>query len=138
MEEKLVVPKRFGVLRLIGTMFKILAWVILVLSIVGALVSGVSGVLVRQFLQNAAPFFELPIRGDAVGIFIGLGLLLIGIVNFLAFYAVGESIQLQISIEENTRMTAALLLRLDEASQQEAAYTSSYNTPTYYGEVVEE
>jgi hypothetical protein len=45
--------------------------------------------------------------------------LLVGIIYFLLLYASGESFHLQLALEENTRLTAALLLRMHQETQQE-------------------
>ena len=41
-----------------------------------------------------------------------------GIIYFLLLYAAGESLHLQLALEENTRLTAALLLRMHQESHQ--------------------
>ncbi len=63
-----------------------------------------------NILENALP--EGAIAGAAGGITIGIFVLLYGFMNFLVFYVVGESLHLSLAMEENTRLTAALLLRM--------------------------
>lgn len=46
------VPQRFGILRLIGTLLKVLAWLALILSILLALGLGLAGPLARQFVGD--------------------------------------------------------------------------------------
>lgn len=121
------VPARFGVLRLISTLFKVMAWIVLILSILGALGLGLAGSLVRQSLLDEQWLTLL----ESGGVIAGLGLVLTGIIGFLSLFATGESIQLQLAIEENTRLTAALLLRLDAEHASETP-----PVPTYYGQVV--
>ena len=70
-----------------------------------------------QYLENAPP--EGAIAGAAGGITIGIFVLLYGFMNFLVFYVVGESLHLSLAMEENTRLTAALLLRMHQESQPE-------------------
>lgn len=126
----MTVPARFGVLRLIATLFKVLAWIVLIGSILGALALGLLGPLIRQSLVDADLMAAL---GDSGGVIAGLLLITLGILGFLSLFATGENIQLQLAIEENTRLTAALLLRLDEENRPAEA------TPyTYYGQVVED
>ncbi|RLT44999.1 MAG: hypothetical protein DWI57_01825 [Chloroflexi bacterium] len=108
------VPQRFGVLRLIGTLLKVMAWIVLISSILLALAVGLAGPIARQFLGDAGLQPDLLVLGSAGGTIAGVLLMLIGVVIFLSFYAAGESIFLQLAIEENTRMTAALLLRAAE------------------------
>ncbi len=121
------VPPRFGVLRLISTLFKVIAWIVLVLSILGALGVGLSSSLVQQSLLDEQWLVLL----ESGGVIAGLMLVLTGIIGFLSLYATGESIQLQLAVEENTRLTAALLLRMESTPQVETP-----TVPTYYGQVV--
>jgi hypothetical protein len=65
----------------------------------------------------------------------GLLVLLGGLLNFVMLYALGEIILLQIAVEENTRLTAALLLKMHQDTQPEpaapaAAYPPSGALPT--------
>ena len=128
----MTVPPRFGVLRLIATLFKVFAWIVLVLSILGALALVVMGPLLRESLVNAEALLGLWVWDQAGGIIAGLILITLGVINFLALFAAGESIQVQLAVEENTRLTAALLLRLEEENHPPAEQPY-----TYYGEVVE-
>lgn len=125
------VPKRFGVLRLVGTLLKVIAWIVLILSILGAIGLG----LVGSNLQLQLPVTALPIdpaqMGPLGGILAGIGLLLFGLIYFLLLYASGESIHLQLAVEENTRLTAALLLRMHQDTQQEPAARSGYSSPGF-------
>jgi hypothetical protein len=114
------VPKRFGVLRLVGTLLKVIAWIVLIVSILGAIglvLVGNSGIIVPTDLL---PLDALAL-GQVQGIFIGVGLLVLGLIYFLILYASGESLHLQLALEENTRLTAALLLRMHQETQQEPA-----------------
>ncbi|MBX3052331.1 MAG: hypothetical protein KF753_12685 [Caldilineaceae bacterium] len=111
------VPQRFGVLRLIGTLLKVIAWIVLAGSILLALLAGLAGPIARQFLGDAGLQSELLSLGSAGGLIAGVSLMLMGIVLFLVLYAAGENIFLQLAIEENTRMSAALLLQAAEGKK---------------------
>ena len=102
--------KRFRALRIIGTVFKILAWIALALGVLGALGALVSGVM------GGAAFFGPGSRGMgglmggvAGGILGALVILVMGAIYFLSLYAAGEFIYLGLAVEENTRETADLL-----------------------------
>ncbi|MBI3959735.1 MAG: hypothetical protein HY328_13075 [Chloroflexi bacterium] len=101
---------------MIGTLLKVLAWIVLAGSILLALVAGLAGPIARQFLGDAGLQSDLLALGSAGGTIAGVFLMVIGVVAFLSFYAAGENIFLQLAIEENTRMAAALLLRAAEKS----------------------
>lgn len=125
----MAVPKRFGVLRLVGTLLKVLAWIVLVVFVLFAIVAAIAGVTM-PFL---GPFFssinaDVSPGGAGGGIVIGIAALVVGLIYFLLLYAVGESFHLQIAMEENTRLTAALLLRMHQDSQVEAEpdYAAGY------------
>lgn len=129
------VPQRFGVLRLIGTLLKVTAWIVLVASILLALTAGLAGPIARQFMGDAGLPAELLFLGSAGGIIVGVLLMVVGIVLFLALFAAGENIFLQLAIEENTRMSAALLLRAAEEKGSLAG--PAIARQTYYGEVLD-
>lgn len=117
----MTVPKRFGVLRLWGWILKILAWIILIFSILGAIGAVAAPNAFSQLMGNAAAtnpvaaFLSTPVGGITVGI----AALLFGVLYFLVIFAMGEQMHMQLAIEENTRLTAALLLRMHQESQQE-------------------
>ena len=129
------VPQRFGVLRLTGTLLKVVAWIVLVGSILLALTAGLAGPIARQFLGDAGLQAELLSMGSAGGLIVGVLLMVTGIVLFLSLYAAGENIFLQLAIEENTRMSAALLLRA--AEEKTSAVAPSTTRQTYYCEVLD-
>ncbi|MFO7908230.1 MAG: hypothetical protein R6U98_36665 [Pirellulaceae bacterium] len=122
--------KKFKVLRIIGTLWKMLAWIVLVggiLSSIGILLAGllVDGGLSSQFGQQMGqsplgPF----VTGARVAVVGFIGGLIVTAGCFLVLYAVGEMIYLQLAIEENTRLTTQWIQYQVEAGQQ------SYQTPT--------
>lgn len=130
----MAVSKRFSVLSLIGTLFKVAAWIVLLLALLGALATVLAGPLLRQSAVQAGIQSDLILLTGAGGIVIGLTAMATGVITFLGLFALGESIHLQLAIEENTRLTAALLLRLDEENSRDAVLESG--EATYYGEVI--
>lgn len=112
------VPKRFSILRFFGSLLKVLAWIFLVLSIVGAIGAVLAGSAMSPFLsQLGLPGSDL-LSGTG-GIIAGVVTLVLGLLYFVLFYALGENVQLTLAVEENTRLTAALLLRMHQDSQVE-------------------
>ncbi len=116
----MTVPKRFGVLRFFGTLLKVIAWIVLVLSILSAIGAVVAGGSLVNLLGDAVGD-NAALLGSGGGIIAGLFILILGLVYFLVLYVSGESLHLQLAIEENTRLTAALLLRMHQEGQGEAA-----------------
>jgi len=98
--------KRFGVLRTLSTILKILGIVVAVGALIGGLVA-----LVVSF--SGGDLFESMGLDETSGIFVGLfGAIMFGVVDLLyaaLLYGYGEFLMLMISIEENTLRTVTLL-----------------------------
>ncbi len=113
----MTVPKRFDVLRFMGTLLKVFAWISLILSILSAI-----GIVLLPQMGSLGDFFGPYanfIGSGTSAIVAGLLVLLGGLLYFVLLYAMGEIILLQIAVEENTRLTAALLLKMHQDSQVE-------------------
>lgn len=116
----MTVPRRFGVLRFIGTLLKVIAWIILILTILAAIGLGLASSQLGPALSQSNPILGQLFARPAGGIAIGITVLIFGLIYFLVLYASGESVHMQLAVEENTRLTAALLLRMHQDSQQDA------------------
>ncbi|HHY57458.1 MAG TPA: hypothetical protein GYA08_18700 [Chloroflexi bacterium] len=124
----MTVPKRFEVLRFMGALFKVFAWITLILAILSAI--GI--VLLPQIgglSELLGPYAGLAAAAGAGAIVTGLLVLLGGLLNFVMLYALGEIILLQIAVEENTRLTAALLLKMHQDTLPEPAAPSAAYPP---------
>ena len=132
----MAVPKRFGVLRLVGTILKVLAWIILVLAILLGIGAGAfSSVPALASIVDGFPALS-DLLANGSGLFVGIGLFLGGLLYWLLLYSAGENLLLRVAVEENTRLTAALLLRMHQDSQVEAdaSYGAGYTgTGEAYG-----
>jgi hypothetical protein len=96
--------RRFTALRVIGTVFKILAWIALILGLMAA-----TGMLIVGFtLGGQQGPLGLALNGPLAGIAMFVVALIITVISFLSLYAIGESVYLFLSIEDNTRRTAYL------------------------------
>jgi len=104
--------KRFAVLRFIGTVYKVLGGIMGVVTLLSAI--GFCGLAVL----GGAAGSQLGNQNGAVGALLGsvIGGIVVSIIFFLygaaiavSLYAAGELVYLLISLEENTRMTSALL-----------------------------
>lgn len=103
--------KRFSSLRIIATVFKILAWVVLIGGILGAILMIIGGGLAgggASRLGDVRPDVGgMGVLGGLIGgLFGGIGLLIVSVLQFLMLYAAGDAIYLALAIEENTRETA--------------------------------
>jgi len=120
------VPRRFAILRFFGSLLKVIAWIFLVLSIIAAIGAALGGTMLAPFLEQWLPQGAAMVTAGG-GIIAGIVALIFGLFYFILFYALGERIQLTLAVEENTRLTAALLLRMHQDSQDDqppAAYTA--------------
>jgi hypothetical protein len=108
--------RRFTALRIIGTVFKVLAWIVLISGLLGAI-----GMLVLgfTFTGQEGPL-GLNLGGPLAGVGLFVASLILASFGFLTLYAVGESVYVFLSIEENTRRTAYI------AQQQYTTYQGGY------------
>lgn len=137
----MTVPKRFGVLRFVAALMKVIAWLVLILAVLAGVVAAIgsfSTILQTQSLTQLpviGPFIPLLGTGTSglvTGILIALG----GLIYFVLWYALADALSLNLAVEENTRLTAALLLRMHQESQPDARTTPGYGT-TYASEPFE-
>jgi len=118
----MTVPKRFGVLRFFGTLLKVIAWIFLILSILSAIAVGLSGSLLSTFSPTLADVIATyGAAGPIAGILAGVLAVMFGLIYFLILYVSGELLHLYLAVEENTRLTAALLLRMHQEGQGESS-----------------
>jgi hypothetical protein len=94
--------RQFTALRVVGTIFKVLAWLSLIIGILAAVGSLVFGFALTE--QLGIPGIDL--GGPMAGIAAFVVALVVALLYFLIFYAMGEVIYLFLCIEENTRRTA--------------------------------
>jgi len=123
--------KRFRILRIVGTLYKVLAWIVLVtgvLSAFGSLIFSVAGgaLIPQEYGQG------LPIGGAVLGITSFLTLLIVSAFQFVLFYSVGELIYLLLAIEENTR-EVALWMRSRGGGQPQVAVVQPGSPPYSQG-----
>jgi hypothetical protein len=128
----MTVPKRFGVLRFVAALLKVIAWIIL---IIGILIGVAVGLYSFSNLIQTPSAVDLPVIGGLLnllgssigGIIAGIVAALGSILLFALYYAMAEYILMFLAVEENTRLTAALLLRMHQESQPEPRSTSTYS-----------
>ena len=109
--------KRFKVLRIVGSFYKIVGIIIAAITILAALgfcgVSILGGTATESLIRNNIPNSGgqgLGILGGVLGgVIISLGIILGGGVYAVSIYALGEAVYLLIALEENTRRTAGML-----------------------------
>jgi hypothetical protein len=109
--------KRFGVLRFIGSFYKIVGALLAILTVLVAivifLISAFSGAAMDEFTrQFDATVTPLGLTGGILGGLISAVVTLItGGLAALGTYALGEGMYLLLAMEENTRATALYMQR---------------------------
>lgn len=106
--------KKYGALRTIGTMYKIIGAVIAVFTILGTIGTCIIGFTGGALFQGAKSqlgsesSFGATEAGIA-GVFAALWILIFGAISAVSIFAVGEGVFLLLDLEENTRKTTELL-----------------------------
>ena len=104
--------KRFHALRFIGTLYKIIGIIVLVLAVLGAVGIFLGGVFGGAAINDFGNSFGRGMSGMGFlggiigGLISGTIFLIASGIGGLTLYALGEAIYLLISIEENTRSAA--------------------------------
>ncbi len=106
---------KFRVLRIVATIIKILAWIILVLGVLGGCASLVLGLMGGAATPRGGGA-GLAILGGLFGAFSGVVVIIFAALQFLFLYAWGELIYLLLALEENTRLTAERLQAMNKPS----------------------
>jgi len=108
--------RRFTALRIIGTVFKILAWISLLVGVLAAILALIAGFA----MTGQDLLLGLDIAGPLAAVASFIVILIVAIFYFLLLYAGGEAIYMFLAIEENTRRMAYI------AQQQYMSYQSAY------------
>ncbi len=96
--------KKFGALRVVGTLYKVLGVIVLVLGIIGGSIMCVGGIVGSTALQDMGQQLGVnPGMGIAGAVVSGVMAVLGAAIGGLTLFAFGEAIYLFLAIEENTR-----------------------------------
>ena len=101
--------KKFGALRAIGTILKILGIIEMILSFVGMVTIIVISSVMGNILSIGDFVVDLGSSGILLGVGIGLLFFFITVIGAITTYGVGELMFLMIAVEENTRATVLVL-----------------------------
>lgn len=98
--------KKFTALRIVSVIFKVLAWIVAVLTIIGFIVMLIGGTAMSSMMGRGYGGYGYGGMG-ALGAFGGVGLafgiLIYGAFIFVSLLAAAEMILVILAIEENTR-----------------------------------
>ncbi|KPJ74274.1 hypothetical protein AMJ52_01185 [candidate division TA06 bacterium DG_78] len=93
--------KKFNILRIISVIFKVIAWVVAVFTVIGFFAMLVGGAALSQFTHRyGADYFPFGAFG---GVAIAFYILILGAIWFISLLAGAELIMVILAIEENTR-----------------------------------
>jgi len=109
------IPRKFGTFRFVGTFFKVMGVIIVVITIIGAIFLAIALPIGGSLLGNLVQTAESPERLYSYGILSGVltafMVLLVGGLWGALTFGIGEMFYILIAIEENTR---ALIQELGE------------------------
>ncbi len=94
--------KRYKLLRLIATLWKVLAWLVLIVGLLGS-VGALLMALVGGMGQTMGQMTGFNVAGPLIGLLMMLSGAIVSIFYFAMLYTFGEVLMVLIQIEENTR-----------------------------------
>ncbi len=98
---------KFRVLRFVGSLYKVIAWILLILGVLGGIGAILAGIFGNSAIGGQmADLTGLGTEGLLAGLALGVGLLVGAVLQFVLLYAAGEVITLALALERNTRETA--------------------------------
>ncbi|MGB9721210.1 MAG: hypothetical protein ACPL28_07025 [bacterium] len=99
--------KKFTALRVVSVIFKVLAWIVAVLTVIGFIVMLVGGAAMSNMMSRGYGGYGGYGGLGALGAFGGVGMaffiLIYGALAFVSLLAAAEMILVILAIEENTR-----------------------------------
>jgi hypothetical protein len=102
--------KKFRVLRVVASIWKIVAWLVLVLSVLGGCGAFATALMAGSQVSRSSSTFGMGMLGGTLGgVVMAIGAILLGVFYFISLYAVAELIDVVLALEENTRATVELL-----------------------------
>ena len=108
--------KKFRILRIVAVIWKVLAWIVLVISILGG--CGTLAIAVMAGSSTGARGADLGIgimSGVLGGVITAAIAIFAGVLYFVLLYAFSELIDVMLALEENTRLTAEQLKNITKA-----------------------
>ena len=126
--------KRYGALRTVGTLYKVLGIIAGIITILIALgICGISlsggAVLNRLARDNPSASF-IGLYSGLLGFVWAIVALIYGGGVALTLFAVGEGIYLLLALEENTRLTSMLIQQNYQSLQPRPQPAQPYSAPT--------
>ncbi len=104
---------KYRVLRIVATIWKVLAWIVLVVSVLGGCGSLAFGLMAGGANTGVGGGGAAQLLGGAIGGVISAVLaIFFGVLYFLFLYAFAELVDVVIALEANTRSTADQLKNL--------------------------
>lgn len=101
--------KKFRVLRIVAVIWKVLAWIVLVISVLGGCFTLAMGLIGGASAARSSDMLGLGLGGVVGGVVTALAAIFFGILYFVFLYAFAELVDVMLALEENTRATAEQL-----------------------------
>ena len=108
--------QKFRILRIVAVIWKVLAWIVLVISVLGG--CGVLAFSVMAGGNTGVRGADLgfgPMGGALGGVISAAVFIFGGVLYFVLLYAFSELIDVMLALEENTRLTAEQLKNITKA-----------------------
>ncbi len=102
--------QKFRVLRIVAIIWKVLAWLVLVLSVLGGCGTVALGLMAGgSAAARNSDMLGLGAGGVVGGVITALIAIFFGVLYFVFLYAFSELVDVMLALEENTRATAEQL-----------------------------
>ncbi len=95
--------RKFTALRVISVIFKILAWIVAVFTVIGFIVMLIGGAALSGLGRGYGGYGGMGALGALGGVGMAFGILIYGAFVFVSLLAAADMILVILAIEENTR-----------------------------------
>jgi hypothetical protein len=107
--------KKFKILRIVAIIWKVVAWITLVTSVLGGCGCIAMGLMTGSAARDINQALGLSAFGALGGVIVAVPLIFGGLFYFALLYAVAEMIDVVLALEENTRLTAEQLKNITKS-----------------------
>ncbi len=97
--------KKYLALRIVGVVYRVLAWI----TLVGGVLAGIATMVTTALGRPSTFGPRLAVASLAAAILMGLAIVLGALLSFVVLSAVADAVHLGLSIEQNTREMATYL-----------------------------
>ncbi len=96
--------KKYKFLRIAATIYKVVAWIVLVVGVISSIAMGIAGTLVGGVVDNS---------GGGAGVLVAIMGIIYSVVMWIGMLAIAELFYLFMDVEQNTRETSERLTKIE-------------------------